>query len=237
MTSPFDNKKLTLMTKTLPGGNFPPSLKADMYNGNPSLFVLTGNKKGEGVTFVRAGLEHKTAGLICQLVETLADAIVNEYTTGTRHEDSGKLTTITIECKSGKDRETVSKVIIGKDPENRMFLSILSVKDSSAPVIQFFFGADLFHPVQINGSEKLTASISAMAAKEWAMRTREYWYVYSITNPHEPEQQQGGGGYNKGGYNNNSGGGGGGYNNGGNSGGNAGGGYSQSNDSGLPWDN
>lgn len=210
MTSPFDNKKLTLMTKTLPGGNFPPSLKADMYNGNPSLFVLTGNKKGEGVTFVRAGLEHKTAGLICQLVETVADAIINEYTTGVRHEDSGKPMTITIECKSGKDRETVSKVVIGRDVENKMFLSILSVKESAAPVVQFFFGADLFHPIQISGSDKLNASISALAAKEWAVRTREYWYVYSITNPHTPEPQQGGG-YNKGGYNNNQGGGG--YNN------------------------
>ena len=211
MTSPFDNKKLTLMTKTLPGGNFPPNLKADMYKGNPSLFVLTGNKKGEGITFVRAGLEHKTAGLICQIIEVMSDAIIHEYTTGIKHEDSGKQTIVSVECKSGKDRETVAKVVIGRDPENKMFISIVSIKEPSTPVIQFVFGADLFHPVQITGSDKLNSSISALAAKEWAIRTREYWYVYSITNPHEAEaaQQGDGGGYNKGGYNNNNGGGGG----------------------------
>lgn len=223
-TSPFDNKKLQLMTKTLPGGSFPPSLKADMYKGNPSLFVLTGNKKGEGVTFVRAGLEHKTAGLICQMIEVVADSIIHEYTTGTVHPDSGKQTIISVECKSGKDRETVAKVVVGRTDDNKMFMSIVSIKEPNTPVIQFMFGADLFHPLQITGSDKLNSSISAMAAKEWATRTREYWYVYSITNPHEPEQNNGGGGYNKGGYNNNNGG---------------GGGYNNSQPSGgadLPWD-
>lgn len=212
------------MTKTLPGGSFPPNLKADMYKGNPSLFVLTGNKKGEGVTFVRAGLEHKTAGLICQLIEMIANAIINEYTTGIPHADTGKQTIVSVECKSGKDRETVAKVVIGRDADNKMFLSIISVKEPNTPVIQFIFGADLFHPMQITGSDKLNASISAAAAKEWAIRTREYWYVYSITSPHEPEAQGGGGGYNKGGYNNNNGG---------------GGGYNQSQSGGgsdLPWE-
>ena len=211
-TSPFDNKKLTLMTKTLPGGNFPPNLKADMYKGNPSLFVLTGNKKGEGITFVRAGLEHKTAGLLCQIIEVMADAVIHEYTTGTPHQDSGKQTIVSIDCKSGKERETVAKIVVGRDVENKMFISIVSIKEPSTPVIQFVFGADLFHPITVSGSDKLNMSVSAIAAKEWAVRTREYWYVYSITNPHEAEPYNGGGAGGGGGYNNNNSGGGG-YNN------------------------
>lgn len=220
MTSPFDNKKLQLMTKTLPGGSFPPNLKSDMYKGNPQLFVLTGNKKGEGPTYVRAGLEHKTAGLLCQVIETVADSVINEYTTGHKHPDSGQQTIISIECKAGKERETVSKVVVGKQADNKIFISLLDVKDSSVPVIQFIFGADLFHPIEVTGSESLNSSISAMAAKEWATRTREYWYVYSITNPEEaPKPQQGG-------YNNNSGGNS--YDNGGSHGGG---------DAALPWNN
>lgn len=197
MTTPFLNKKLQLMTKTLPGGGFPPSLKADMYQGNPQMFVLTGNKKGEGPTYIRAGLEHKTAGLLCQMIETVADSIINEYTTGLKHVDSGKQTIISIECKSGKERETTSKVVIGKQTDNKMFISLLDTKDSAVPVIQFIFGSDLFHPISVSGSDMLNSCISAMAAKEWAIRTREYWYVYSITNHEEsatkPQSNSGGG--------------------------------------------
>lgn len=220
MASPFDNKKLVLMTKTLPNGSFPPSLKSDIYKDNPQLFVLTGNKKGEGVTFVRAGLEHKTAGLLCQAIETIADSILNEYATGNKSPDDGENTIVSIECKAGKERETVAKVVTGKLKDNKMFLSVISTVDNATPVIQFIFGPDLFHPVTVTGSEKLNASLSAMAAKEWAIRTRAYWYTYSINNPNEDSTQQGGydskpaGG---GGYNNNS-------------------APAPSSDGGLPWD-
>lgn len=201
MASPFDNKKLALMTKTLPNGSFPPNLKFDMYKDNPQLFVLTGNKKGEGVTFVRAGLEHKTAGLLCQAIETIADGIINEYKTGVKAPDDGENTIVSIECKSGKERETVAKVVTGKLKDNKMFLSVISTTDNATPIVQFLFQPDLFHPVTVTGSEKLNMCLSAIAAKEWAMRARMYWYTYSINNPNEDVPQQGG--YNN---NNNSGG-------------------------------
>lgn len=185
--SPFDNKKLTLMTKTLPDGDFPPSLKADMFKDNPSLFVLTGNKRGEGITYVRAGLEHKTAGILCQLVESIADAIIHEYTTGQKAVDSDANTIVSVDCKQGKEKEIVSKVVVGRLKDNKMFISVISLKDSAAPVIQFIFGTDLYHPITISGSDRLNECMSAVAAKEWAIRTRYYWYMYSINNPNEEE--------------------------------------------------
>lgn len=200
--SPFDNKKLQLMTKTLPNGSFPPNLKADMYKDNPQLFVLTGNKKGEGVTFVRAGLEHKTAGLLCQAIEVMADGILNEYKTGQRADNADDNTIVSIECKSGKERETVAKVVVGRLKDNKMFISVISTKDSATPVIQFIFQPDLFHPVTVTGSEKLNSCLSAMAAKEWAVRTRDYWYMYSVNNPNTEAPVHQGGGNSYGGNNN-----------------------------------
>lgn len=230
MSTPFDNKKLALMTKTLPGGSFPPSLKADMYKDNPQLFVLTGNKKGEGITFVRAGLEHKTAGLLCQVIETMADKVISYYNTGNKPDDFEENTIVSIECKQGKEKETVSKVVVGKLKDNKMFISVISTKDQATPVIQFIFGPDLYHPMAITGSDSFNASLSAMAAKEWATRTRSYWYMYSIANPNEDTPQQGGGS-----YNNNSGGNS--YNNNSNNNSNDGGGYSAGGaGADLPWD-
>ena len=202
MSSPFDNKKLTLMTKTLPGGSFPPSLKSDMYKDNPQLFVLTGNKKGEGITYVRAGLEHKTAGLLCQVIETIADKVISYYRTGVKPDDYDENTIVSIDCKVGKEKETAAKVVVGKLKDSKMFISVISTKDSATPVIQFIFGPDLYHPITVTGSEALNASLSAQAAKEWAVRTRTYWYNYSIANPNQeaPQHQGGGGG---GGYSNN----------------------------------
>lgn len=230
--SPFDNKKLQLMTKTLPNGSFPPSLKFDIYNDNPQIFVLTGNKKGEGPTFIRAGLEHKTAGLLCQLIEMIADSVIKEYTTGVPSPDSGENTIVSIECKSGKERETTSKIVTGKLKDNKMFISLVDTKDNSVPVIQFMFQPDLFHPLAVTGSDKLTASLSAAAAKEWAIRARAYWYTYSINNPKEAAPKGNGNyGNNNGGGNN--------YNNNSNDN-NGGGNYSQSNSGGgsepLPWE-
>lgn len=231
MSTPFENKKLALMTKTLSGGSFPPSLKADMYKDNPQLFVLTGNKKGEGITFVRAGLEHKTAGLLCQVIETMADKVISYYQTGNKPDDFEDNTIVSIECKSGKEKETVAKVVVGKLKDNKMFISVISTKDQATPVIQFVFGPDLYHPMAVTGSDSFNASLSALAAKEWAIRTRTYWYMYSIANPNDDAPQQQGG--NKSYGNNNNAGGGGGYNNDNN----AGGGYSAGSNGGdLPWE-
>lgn len=188
MATPFDNKKLALTAKPLPGGSFPPSLKPDIYKGNPQLFVLTGNKKGEGKTFVRAGLEHKTAGLLCQAIEVIASKVINDYHSGVSSSNEEN-TIATFECKSGKERELVAKVVAGRLKDDSMFISIIDMKDSSAPVIQFVFQPDLYHPVTITGDERLNKALSAMAAKEWAIRTRDYWYIYSINNPAEDQSQ------------------------------------------------
>lgn len=192
----FNHPKLALMTKTVNGGSFPPSLKIDFYNGNPQIFVLTGIKKGEGVTYIRAGIEPKTADILCEAIKYIADLPA----------DPENNITATFECKSGKEKELTSKVVVGKNKSGSMFISVLDAKNTSAPMIQFFFGSDQYHPVSyksVPGSEDPRALTSCLAAKGWAERVRAYWYQSLLQ--YEPENNKGsnnGGGYNKGGNNN-----------------------------------
>lgn len=174
MSTPFDNSKLNLMARTMKGGEFPPSLKIDIYKNNPSIFVLTGFKKGGNMpTWVRAGLEAKTGGLLCEAILELAEKKPGE-----------NAITVTIDCKSGKEREVTSKVVVGKEPSGKMFISVIDVKNTNAPVIQFFFGPDYYHPVVISGlpEEQNAATVSCLAAKGWARRTARYWDNYLIVN-------------------------------------------------------
>lgn len=230
MATIFDHKKLEIHTKTLPNGMMPPMLKADMYNGNPQLFVLTGVRKGEGVTYMRAGLEPKTAGIICELIETLADETINRYTMDKRPaENTEKNVTAVIECKAGREKEHVANVVVGKDESGFMFISIIDKKQENAPIIQFKFGYDIFHPIKMTGNANFNpAFVSCVAAKDWAKRTRAYFDIHSVTNPPEKAQNNNNGGNNgnRGNYNNGgnkSYGGNGGYNN------NGGGNYNNNN--------
>lgn len=207
----FNHKKLELTAKPVPGGAFPPNLKADFYNGNPQLFVLTGMSKGEGATYIRAGIEIKTADMLCELIIAYADqSITNFVNKRNEPEQQPETGVIKIECKSGKEKELVSEIVVGKTKEGKMFISVVDKKNDKAPIIQFMFGTDLYHPITAKNVDMFTpAYLSCVAAKAWATRVRSLWNMTLYDNP-PPEKNNGG---NKGGYNNNNG-----YNKGGHSG-------------------
>lgn len=192
----FNHSKLSLTAKPINQGNFPPSLKADFYKGNPQLFVLTGVKKGEGTTFIRAAIEPKTADIICETILYIADLPV----------DPENNITATFECKQGKEKELVSKVVVGKAKTGSMFISVLDAKNGSSPMIQFFFGSDLYHPVNykaVAGAEEPRALTSCLAAKGWAKRVRALWHkaLTDFDPDAEKQNKQNNGGGNNGGWN------------------------------------
>lgn len=191
----YKHSKTVLTAKKANGGDFPPSLKIDFYNGNPSIFVSTGFKKGNGVTFIRAGLEPKTADMIIEAILMIADLPV----------DPENNITAVFECKAGKEKELRSKVVVGKTKQGQMFLSVIDAKNSEAPMIQFLFGYDQYHPVTTNHlpvSINDKEFISIVSAKGWANRTRAYWHN-SLVN-YAPEDNNNNNGGNKGGWNKNS---------------------------------
>lgn len=192
----YKHSKTALTTKKANGGDFAPSLKIDFYNGNPSIFVSTGFKKGNGVTFIRAGLEPKTADMILEAILMIADMPV----------DPENNITAVFECKAGKEKELRSKVVVGKTKQGQMFLSVIDAKNGDAPMIQFLFGYDLYHPVTTNHLPVSISDkefISIVSAKGWANRARSYWHnslVHYVPEENNNNNKNG----NKGNWNNNS---------------------------------
>lgn len=199
--SVFENQKLSLTAKPIPGGNRPPVLKADLYKGNPQLLVFTGIKKGEGVTFIRAGLEPKTCGLMCEIIRALAERSIERFKNSNNTPRNVESTeTVKIECKQGKEREHVADIVIGVKPDGKMFICLVDKKNHKAPIIEFYFNTDLYHPISANNIEGFTPElVSALAAKSWAERTNFLWMSEMINNPPEKAEQK----QNSGGYNNN----------------------------------
>lgn len=190
----YKHRKTVLTAKKANGGDFPPSLKIDFYNGNPSIFVSTGFKKGNGVTFIRAGLEPKTADMIVEAILMIADMPT----------DPENNITAVFECKTGKEKELRTKVVVGKTKQGQMFISLIDVKNNEAPIIQFFFGYDQYHPVVTNHLPSTINDkefISLVAAKGWASRTRAYWH-HSLVN-YVPEENDNSNNKKYGSYNNN----------------------------------
>lgn len=194
----FNNQKLQLHAKKLDGGDFPPSLKPDFFKGNPSLFMLTGFKKGNGITYIRAGLSIRTALEICETIRKIADMPIV---------DPEKNIVAIFDCKAGKEKELVSKVTVGKDKSGSMFISVTDAKNSSAPMERFFFRPDYtYHPVIYKNIEEAgdgKAFSSCIAAKRWADLVEQLWI--DAFKSYVPEDNKGGGNNNNSNnsYNNN----------------------------------
>lgn len=190
----YKHSKTVLTAKPANGGDFPPSLKIDFFGGNPQFFVSTGFKKGNGVTYIRAGLEPKTADMILEAILMIADMPT----------DPENHITAVFECKAGKEKELKAKVVVGKNKNGIMFISVIDAKNTDAPLIQFLFGYDQYHPVTLNNFPKdkdAKETISVIAAKGWANRCRAYWHnslVHYVPEENDGKNNnKGGGGYNK----------------------------------------
>lgn len=192
----YKHRKTALTAKKANGGDYPPSLKIDFYRGNPSIFVSTGFKKGNGVTYIRAGLEPKTADMIVEAILMISEM----------PKDPENNITAVFECKTGREKELRSKVVVGKTKQGTMFISVIDVKNNDAPIIQFMFGYDQYHPVVTNHLPATVSDkefISVSAARGWANRTRAYWHN-SLVNYVPEEDENNKGRDNKSGYSNNS---------------------------------
>lgn len=102
-----------------------------------------------------------------------------------------------------------SKLVTGRDKEGRMFVALLSTKESR-PKILFYFKAGRKHPFYKRGEKPNEIESSTIAAEGWlASLRRAYGYVIPTAYKHKEKQPPKGGKGGGGGYNRNSGGGGG----------------------------
>ena len=231
MTTPkvktiFDDQKLKLTAKPIEQGARPPTFQVSTYRNNPQFTVYTNHDNGSGVTWISAGMDAGTFWYALQAIVRLATAGTN----GDCVEIENKRDIPKEKRQDPKTKyEIVSKTMIGRDDDGKIWISIQDQKKANAPKIRFYFQINYYHNVRWK-SNLTPGQLSQQFALGWVDMVSKLMGGLLLNNPNaviDAENAQGawqakgggngGGGYNKGGNNNNRGGGG--YNKGGNSGG------------------
>ena len=216
MTTPkiktiFDDQKLKLTAKPIEQGARPPTFQVSTYRNNPQFTVYTNHDNGSGVTWISAGMDAGTFWYTLQ-------AIVHLATNGT----NGDCVEIENKRDIPKEKrqdpkvkyEIVSKTMIGRDDDGKIWISIQDQKKANAPKIRFYFQINYYHNVRWK-SNLTPGQLSQQYALGWVDMVSKLMGGLLLNNPNaaiDAENAQSawqskggnsGGGYNKGGNNNN----------------------------------
>ena len=216
MTTPkiktiFDDQKLKLTAKPIEQGARPPTFQVSTYRNNPQFTVYTNHDNGSGVTWISAGMDAGTFWYALQ-------AIVHLATNGT----NGDCVEIENKRDIPKEKrqdpkvkyEVVSKTMIGRDDDGKIWISIQDQKKANAPKIRFYFQINYYHNVRWK-SNLTPGQLSQQYALGWVDMVSKLMGGLLLNNPNaaiDAENAQSawqskggnsGGGYNKGGNNNN----------------------------------
>lgn len=214
----LDDPKFKLNAPALPNGQDRPSLQPGYAKNNPYLMVRTGVPNDKDHGRIRAGLDTVAFYRVLEMIE---EACAAPDGTNFYMENKNKPF---INGARSKDLLVETKIIVGKDKEGRVFISVLSY-DTARPKIIFHFGQQYYHQVvEKDGTPVSEAHASVVTARAWVRAIRDVFGAVASANYVHRTMDQNGGGNNNRGAN-----GGGGYNGGGNRGG--GGGYQRQNDS------
>ena len=219
MTTPkiktiFDDQKLKLTAKPIEQGARPPTFQVSTYRNNPQFTVYTNHDNGSGVTWISAGMDAGTFWYVLQ-------AIVHLATNG----QNGDCVEIENKRDIPKEKrqdpkvkyEVVSKTMIGRDDDGKIWISIQDQKKANAPKIRFYFQINYYHNVRWK-SNLTPGQLSQQYALGWVDMVSKLMGGLLLNNPNaaidaenaqSSWREKSGGGYNKGGNNN--------RNNGGNS--------------------
>ena len=206
----FADWKLRLTTNPVASGAKPPMFAVSIFNKNPQFVVYPNHDNGSGVTFIPASMDAKTFYTVMQMVSYLADRVLNSdgNIAPVKYKWDNK-TQIPREQRSDPkvSMKVVSETWVGVD-EKGVWISVKDANNAQAPLVQFHFGSDYYHP--LSGKDLQDQWKSAHSAKAWVeLNGKLMINVLDRAGAKDPDAQQGGNG---GGYkgNNN------GYNKGGN---------------------
>tara|TARA_B100001057_G_scaffold463613_1_gene517878 strand:+ start:96745 stop:97479 length:735 start_codon:yes stop_codon:yes gene_type:complete len=219
----LDHAKMRLYGEKLDNAKSAPTLLFYLTeDGNPRIDVYTGVEGDKDNGLIRAAMDIRTA----QALIALSDEVI-KHDGPCRFYISNK----NYLWPGGKRSDSpveVSKTVIGKAEDGRIYLSLVA---KERPKAIFYMTSPFFHKVTDAEGQPIEKGLeSRLFAKGYFGQVRELLAIVSAITYKEPQPKgQGGGGYNRGGgngggYNNNNGGGnygnnGGGNGNGGNSGG------------------
>jgi hypothetical protein len=211
--------KLSAPCPTQSGRGKYSKLHVDQYNGNPRIVVTTNDPQDAGNSYgrIEAAMDLNTFNLICTYINSMCaypnDTKIKIDLLGHPRDNGMKSPEPTI----------MTSVIVGRDAEGRIYITVKDVLKEGRPVVKFIFGPTNSRYVKIvkpGGEPNLESEISQRAAQVWVATAQQILPSICITNYVHP-QPPNGGGNRSGGY---GGGGRGGFGGGGGGRGNGGGG-------------
>lgn len=153
--------KLRMTTKPLAQGAKPPALVVNVYRNNPQITVFTGHDNGSGITMLSAGMD---VDMFSTLIEWVRHYTMPDTPPG-KIKVENKKPVPKEERTDPKQRLKVStETWVGKDEDGKLWISIVSAENPSAPKIQFYFGQNYYHTVRTKEPESMNSS---MAARGW----------------------------------------------------------------------
>lgn len=191
-TTILNEFKLRMTTKPLAQGAKPPALVVNVYRNNPQITVFTGHDNGSGITMLSAGMDVDMFSTLIEWVRHYA----NPETPPGKIKVENKKPVPKEERTDPKQRLKVStETWVGKDEDGKLWISIVSAENASAPKIQFYFGQNYYHTVRTKEPESMN---SIMAARGWC-NTFTHLVFGVLVSLGQDEQNTGGGNNNSGG--------------------------------------
>lgn len=179
----LDEYKLRLIAKPLVAGAKPPMLSVGVYRNNPQITVFPGHDAGTGVKVISAGMDLRTFNVFLETVRRLAQ---KEHPPAKIKFDNSKQ--IPKEQRSDpKVRNKLStELFIGKDEDGKMWISVTSAENQSAPKVKFYFGMDYYHKLKAVGVELSEGDISALNAVAWVNMFDKLVHGVILSNGQDP---------------------------------------------------
>lgn len=214
MTTPkvktiFDDQKLKLTAKPLEQGARPPTFQVGTYRNNPQFTVYTNHDNGSGVTWISAGMDAGTFWYALESILALANGAGPDMVEIENKRDIPKEKRQDPKVKY----EVVSKTMIGRDEDGKIWISVQDQKKANAPKVRFYFQVNYYHNVRWK-SGLTPGQQSQQYARAWVDMVSKLMGGLLLNNPNaaiDAENAQSawqnkggnGGGYSKGGNNNN----------------------------------
>lgn len=208
----LDDPKLKLTADALPGGEGRPSFLLYYTGNHPRIDVYTQMPNDKDNGKIRGTLDVVVLFSIGECLARLADTDdVGPYTIeNLDHTWKDKV--------RSKEPVLMTKTVMGKDKDGRIYIALLSA-DSERPKVRFYFGLSYYHQLK-RGNEVLSdAEISKIVARAWSKAIMSLYSNVAAANYEHKDRNAGNkggdqnrgrgnsGGNQRGGWGNNSGGG------------------------------
>lgn len=184
----FNEFKLRMSARKLEGANRRPTLAFSLVKNNPRITVRTELETDKNKGVVAAPMDAPTFYAFLELLNKAieSDSDCGWYIENKNHTYEGG--------ERSREPVVMSKTIVGKDEEGRVFIGVSS---RGITPVKFIFGSSYYHALSDKGGSALTeAEASCLYAKGYIKLLTNLTASVMDTHYTEPEPRQYGGGNN-----------------------------------------